>query len=125
MLRSIEERHFSQGGTALIPEPDVKEAKGGLRDFHFAGWIVKAFSPGQKIEQVLQQHQVTPTEWARARQSYEFLQRLRNELHFASNRKTDVLSHGLLATVARSITLRKGRGQKDSEALLHRYYLEV
>ena len=93
MLRSIEERHLSQGGTAFIQEPDIKEAKGGLRDFHFAGWIAKAFYPGQKIEQVLQQHQVTPAEWARARQSYEFLQRLRNELHFSSNRKTDVLSH--------------------------------
>ena len=125
MLRSIEERHLTQGGTAFIQEPDIKEAKGGLRDFHFAGWIAKAFYPGQNIEQVLQQHQVTPAEWARARQSYEFLQRLRNELHFSSNRKTDVLSHNLLATVARSISLRKGRGQKDSEALLHRYYLEV
>jgi len=125
MLRSIEERHLSQGGTAFIQEPDIKEAKGGLRDFHFAGWIAKAFYPGQKIEQVLQQHEVTPTEWARARQSYEFLQRLRNELHFCSNRKTDVLSHSLLPTVARSISFRKGRAQKDSEALLHRYYLEV
>ena len=125
MLRSIEERHLSQGGTAFIQEPDIKEAKGGLRDFHFAGWIAKAFYPGQKIEQVLQQHQVTPTEWARARQSYEFLQRLRNELHFCSNRKIDVLSHSLLSTVARSFSFRKGRAQKDSEALLHRYYLEV
>ena len=125
MLRTIEERHLSQGGTAFIQEPDVKEAKGGLRDFQFAGWIAKAFYPGQKIEQVLQQHHVTPIEWARARQSYEFLQRLRNELHFCSNRKTDVLSHSVLATVARSFSFRKSRAQKDSEALLHRYYLEV
>ncbi len=125
MLRTIEERHLSQGGTAFIQEPDVKEAKGGLRDFHFTGWIAKAFYPGQRMEQVLQQHQVTPAEWTRARQSYEFLQRLRNELHFCSNRKTDVLSHSVLPTVARSFSFRKSRTQKDSEALLHRYYLEV
>ncbi|MSO22273.1 MAG: hypothetical protein EXQ58_03265, partial [Acidobacteria bacterium] len=125
MLRTIEERHLSQGGTAFIQEPDIKEAKGGLRDFHFIGWIAKAFYPGQKIEQVLQQHQVTAAEWTRARQSYEFLQRLRNELHFCCNRKTDVLSHSVLAAVAKSFSFRKGRTQKDSEALLHRYYLEV
>ena len=59
MLRTIEERHLSQGGTAFIQEPDVKEAKGGLRDFHFTGWIAKAFYPGQRMEQVLQQHHVT------------------------------------------------------------------
>jgi [protein-PII] uridylyltransferase len=125
MLRSIEERHLSQGGTAFIQEPDIKEAKGGLRDFHYIGWIVKALYPGQSIEQVLKQHQVTATEWARARQSYEFLQRLRNELHFCGGRKTDVLSHSVLAVVARSLSFRRGRMQKDSEALLHRYYLEV
>jgi [protein-PII] uridylyltransferase len=125
MLRIIEERHLSQGGTAFIQEPDIKEAKGGLRDFHFIGWIAKAFYPGQKIEQVLQQHQVTAAEWTRACQSYEFLQRLRNELHFCSDRKTDVLSHSVLTTVAKSFSFRKGRTQKDSEAFLHRYYLEV
>lgn len=125
MLRTIEERHLSQGGTAFIQEPDIKEAKGGLRDFHFAGWIVKALYPGQRVEQVLQQHHVTPAEWTRARQSYEFLQRLRNELHFCSNRKSDVLSHSVLPTVTRSFSFRKSRTQKDSEALLHRYYLEV
>jgi [protein-PII] uridylyltransferase len=54
MLRSIEDRHLSQGGTAFIQEPDIKEAKGGLRDFNF-GWIA-ALYPGQRIEQVLQQH---------------------------------------------------------------------
>jgi len=125
MLASIEERHLSQGGTAFIQEPNVKEAKGGLRDFQYIGWIVKALYPGQEIEQVLQQHQVTPAEWMRARRSYEFLLRLRNELHFCSNRKTDVLSHSLLATVANSLGFRKGPLQKGSEACLHRYYLEV
>jgi len=125
ILRSIEERHLSQGGTAFIQEPDIKEAKGGLRDFHYIGWIVKAFYPGRNIEQVLEQHQLTAAEWTRARQSYEFLQRLRNELHFCSNRKTDVLSHNVLTTVAKCFSYRKGRTQKDSEAFLHRYYLEV
>ncbi|MBM3802380.1 MAG: [protein-PII] uridylyltransferase [Acidimicrobiia bacterium] len=125
MLRSIEERHLNQGGTAFIQEPDVKEAKGGLRDFHYIGWIAKAFFPGQTLEQVLHQHEVTSAEWTRACQSYEFLQRLRNELHFHSNRKTDVLSHGVLAAVARILPVRKGSLQKEAEALLHRYYLEV
>src|SRR5262245_23119590 len=43
MLRAIDERHLNQGGTAFIQEPDIKEAKGGLRDFHFIGWLGKAF----------------------------------------------------------------------------------
>ncbi|MCI0418531.1 MAG: [protein-PII] uridylyltransferase [Acidobacteria bacterium] len=125
VLRSIAERHTSQGGTAFIQEPDIKEAKGGLRDFHSIGWIVKSFYPGQNVEQVLQQHQVTPAEWTRACRAYEFLQRLRNELHFSSNRKTDVLSHSVLTAVAKSFDFRKDRFQKDSEAFLRRYYLEV
>ncbi len=112
MLRTIEERHLNQGGTAFIQEPDIKEAKGGLRDFHFAGWIASALYPGQRLEQVLHQHQITPAEWTRARQSYEFLQRLRNELHFCSNRKTDVLSHSVLATVAGVSVFERVAGRK-------------
>ena len=125
ILRSIQERHETHGGTAFIQEPNIKEAKGGLRDFHTIGWIAKAFYPGLTREQVLERHEVTLGEWKRAVQAYEFLQRLRNELHFLTNRRTDVLSHHLLASVVKNFNFRKGRFQKDSEAFLKHYYLQV
>jgi [protein-PII] uridylyltransferase len=125
ILRSVQERHQAHGGTVFIQEPNIKEAKGGLRDFHTIGWIAKAFYPGLTREQVLERHEVTPGEWKRAAQAYEFLQRLRNELHFLTNRRTDVLSHHLLASVVKNFNFRKGRFQKDSEAFLKHYYLQV
>jgi len=125
VFRSIEERHAGRGGTAFIQEPDVKEAKGGLRDFHAIGWIVKSFFPGQSVEDVLQKHAVALSEWKRTQNAYEFLQRLRNELHFLSGRRMDVLSHGVLSAVVKNFDFRQTGSQKDAEAFLRHYYLQV
>jgi len=123
--RSVQERHESHGGTAFIQEPDVKEAKGGLRDFHTIHWIAKGLFPNSPMSEVLNRHAVAPVEWKRAHLAYEFLLRLRNELHFMTDRRTDVLSHHHLASVIRSFDIKKGRFEKDSEAFLKYYYLQA
>jgi [protein-PII] uridylyltransferase len=125
VLESLDERHLNNGGTAFIQEPDIKEAKGGLRDFHTIGWIQKIFHCGLTSEQVLDRHGVSMAEWKRAAQAYHFLQRLRNELHFLTDRRTDRLSHHLLPAVVRNFNFRGTRFQKDSEAFLKHYYLQV
>ena len=125
LLASIRERHASQGGTAFIQEPNVKEAKGGLRDFHCVSWIAQALYPGQALPEVLAQAEVSQVEWKKALFAYEFLQRLRNELHFLAGRRTDILSHTVLNTVAKNFGFRGGKFQKDSEAFLQYYYLQA
>ncbi len=125
LIRSVAERHASQGGTAFVQEPDVKEAQGGLRDFHTIGWIVKSLDPDRSLKQFLAKHRVSPLEWRRAEQAYEFLQRVRNEMHFLTNRRTDVLSHNLLNGVAKGFQFKKDKFEKDSEAFLKYYYLQV
>lgn len=125
VFRSIEERHAGQGGTAFIQEPDVKEAKGGLRDFHTIGWIVKSFFPGKSPEEVLQKHAVALSEWKRTQNAYEFLLRLRNELHFLSGRRMDVLSHSVLPAVVKDFGSPQSGSHKDDEAFLRHYYLQV
>ncbi len=124
-ILSIQERHESQGGTAFIQEPNIKEAIGGLRDFHSISWFAKAFHPGIRMEEVLARNGISSTEWKRTLLAYEFLQRLRNELHFTTNRHTDTLSHAVLGSVIRSFSFTKDRFQKDSESFLKHYYLQV
>ncbi|MEW5974833.1 MAG: [protein-PII] uridylyltransferase [Acidobacteriota bacterium] len=122
---SIEERHRGQGGTAFIQEPDVKEAKGGLRDFHSILWFCRILFPGAKVEEALETSRIDSGEWQKAQEAYEFLLRLRNELHFQAGRGTNVLSHAKLNDIARYWGLRGNRFQKDSEELLKQYFRQV
>jgi [protein-PII] uridylyltransferase len=125
LFQSVEERHASQGGTAFVQEPNVKEAKGGLRDFHCAGWIVRALYPQQTLSQVLAEDEVSPDDWKKTLSAYEFLLRLRNELHFLTGRRNDTLSHALLGQVVDHFGFRGNRFQKDSEAFLKHYYIRA
>ena len=125
LFTSIQERHTGQGGTAFIQEPNVKEAKGGLRDFHCAGWIARALYPGKGLSEILAEDEVSQEDWKRAVAAYEFLQRLRNELHFLAGRRSDILSHAMLSQVVKHFGFRGNRLQKDSEAFLRHYYIQV
>ncbi len=39
LCRQARERHAEQGGTTCQLEPDLKEAPGGLRDYHLVNWL--------------------------------------------------------------------------------------
>ena len=125
LFGSIQERHAGQGGTAFIQEPNVKEAKGGLRDFHCAGWIARALYPGQTLPEILAEDEISQADWKRALSAYEFLQHLRNELHFLTGRRNDTLSHAVLSQVVKHFGFRGNKFQKDSEAFLKHYYIQA
>ena len=125
LLLSIQERHESQGGTPFIQEPNIKECRGGLRDFHTIQWIAKAFSPEVTLEAGLERKGVSLEEWRQAQKAYQFLKSLRAHLHFVTNRATDTLSHQHLPAVVPYFEFRRAPYQKESEAFLKYYYQQV
>ncbi len=122
MFLSLEERHNSQGGTAFVREPNLKEAKGGLRDFHSILWLAKGLYPGETLEEVMARTHISATGWASAVSAYEFLLQIRNELHFLTRNRTDTLSHALLSPVIHNLYAPDIRQKKDGESFLKHYY---
>ena len=45
LARAVDERHGAAGEVAYSLEPDLKEARGGLRDVHALGWAAAAGAP--------------------------------------------------------------------------------
>ena len=125
LLASLQERHSAQGGTAFVQEPNLKEAKGGLRDFHSIHWLALGLYPGQSLTEVLALSQVSPREWSKTRAAYEFLLRIRNELHFLTGRRTDTLSHSLLNQVAGHLDSSQQEHSLNAEPFLKQYYLHA
>jgi [protein-PII] uridylyltransferase len=96
-----------------------------LRDFHCILWLTRILYPGQTLLEVSAKYEISPAEWNKVLSAYEFLQRLRNELHFLAGRRTDTLSHAFLSPVVKHFAFRQNRFQKDSESFLKQYYIQA
>src|SRR4029079_11030263 len=90
-----EQRYRKFGASPYIGEPNVKESAGGLRDMHTAMWLRAAKVGARTLRDVPARGLITPQEQEAADRALTFLWRVRNELHFFSGHKNDVLSREL------------------------------
>ncbi len=79
------------GNTVFLQEPDIKNGVGGLRDFQNTFWMAQVKLDISNISEVVTQNYLRAKELKACQRAYDFLLRVRNELHFQSKRPTDVL----------------------------------
>jgi len=73
-------------------EPNIKENRGGLRDFHTALWLFMMAYGSWTLDDVVAMGIITPEEHLDFVQSLDFIWRIRNELHFHAGREDDLLT---------------------------------
>ena len=106
-----EERH-PYGETVYLLEPNIKRSPGGLRDLHLLRWVGFIRYGVAEPDSLQLQGELTQPDARALRRSYEFLLRLRNELHFHAGKAHDLLDRTEQMRVA-------GRfGYQGSPALL-------
>ncbi len=103
------ERRAKYGDTVFLQEPDLKNGVGGLRDYQNALWMSRVKLGISSIEELATQNYLRPGELADFTRAYDFLLRVRNELHFQSSRATDLLDLELQPRVAQNL----GYGDPD------------
>jgi [protein-PII] uridylyltransferase len=86
--------------TVFNQEPDVKNGVGGLRDYQNALWMARVKLGIASIDELAAQNHLKSEEAHEFTQAYDFLLRVRNELHFLSSRATDVLSLDMQPRIA-------------------------
>jgi [protein-PII] uridylyltransferase len=125
LMKEREARYAKFGGAVCMQEPNVKESAGGLRDLHVLLWASR-IAHGQATLEGLARAGVIPERDAKAIGSaYEFLLRVRNELHFMTSRRTDALSLDLQQEVARNLRYVDSAKQQASEIFMRDYYLRA
>src|SRR5262245_34423804 len=125
LMKEREARYAKFGGAALLQEQNVKESAGGLRDLHVLLWASR-IAHGQATLEGLTAAGVIPERDAKAIGSaYDFLLRVRNELHFMTSRRTDALSLDLQQEVARNLRYADSAKQQASEIFMRDYYLHA
>jgi [protein-PII] uridylyltransferase len=121
-LRDQNDRREKNGNTVLIQEPDIKNAVGGMRDYHNLLWMGQIKLGTAKLKDMVEAGYLSKDERKRLRQAYDFLLRTRNDVHFQTDRLTDILTFELQYQVAQNF----GYPQKDSlkkvEAFMRDYY---
>ncbi|MDR1011927.1 MAG: [protein-PII] uridylyltransferase [Opitutaceae bacterium] len=85
-------RRAKYGDTVFLQEPDIKNGVGGLRDYHSVLWLARVKLGLHNIDDLVPEGYLRPNELRDFKRSYDFLMRVRNELHFNTRHPTDLLN---------------------------------
>lgn len=122
LLNELGERHLKFGRAVCVQEPNVKEGVGGLRDLHTLLWVGYARFGTCRLAALQKGGWLTKSEYRVVRRASDFLWRVRNEAHFATGRRTDLLTLDLQAELAERLGYRDKRGLLASESFMRDYY---
>jgi [protein-PII] uridylyltransferase len=121
-MRDQEARHRKFGDSVYMQEPNLKNGCGGLRDYQNLLWM-SYFKEGALTTTLLVgEDWLSESDQRRIEMAYDFLLRLRTDLHYLSKRAADILHLNLQEETARRLRYREKNGQRATEALMRDYY---
>ena len=118
LAKDLHLRHQKYEDPAYTLEPNIKEGKGGLRDFQAGRWIIRAKYKTDRWDSIL-----FPDHSRMLEKSLEFLWTVRNQLHWLSGRKQEDLSFELQERIAPLLGFSKGT--EGIEEMMRQYHLST
>ena len=116
-------RHAKSGTTRYVVEPNVKEGKGGLRDLNTLFWIARFIKPDDAQGWGALSDVLTKRERKACEQAFDFLWRVRINLHAVAGRAEERLTFDLQPEIARRMGY-AGRGDNPAvERFMRRYFM--
>ena len=93
-------RHEKYSRTVFLQEPNVKESCGGLRDYQSIQWVARVKRGSSRLEDLVECKLLTAAAFRELEAAYDFIHRVRNELHYHCRKATDQLTLQLQGVVA-------------------------
>src|SRR6266480_1903703 len=115
-------RHKKFGDSVFLQEPNLKSGCGGLRDYQNLLWITYFKEGSLSTNQLVGKDWLSESDQRRIERAYDFLLRLRTDLHHATGRATDILHMNLQEQIAMRLGYSPRKGQLRSEALMRDCY---
>jgi len=115
-------RHKRQGGQRYVLEPNVKEAKGGLRDLQTLYWIGKYLHRVPSAAGLVGAGLLSQDEYQSFERAETFLWAARCHLHYITGRATDQLTFDLQVEVAQRMRYHDTVGRRAVEHFMQDYF---
>src|SRR5438094_9085462 len=116
------DRHKKFGDSVFLQEPNLKSGCGGLRHYQNLLWITYFKEGSLSTNQLVGKDWLSESDQRRIERPYDFLLRLRTDLHYATGRATDILHLNLQEQIASRLQYFARNGQLRSESLMRDYY---
>ena len=116
------ERHRRQGGQRYMLEPNVKEAKGGLRDLQTLYWIAKYRYRVREAAELVSLGVFTADEFGAFEAAERFLWCVRCHMHLVAGRAADQLTFDMQVDVATRMGFADHSGRRAVEHFMQAYF---
>ena len=118
--------HYGQGDSVVShPEPDIKNGPGGLRDYHSALWATAVRYGCNSLREINETHVLSNEEIESLYHSVDFSLRVRNELHYLTGLKSDVLTFDIQKQLANNLGYKISSQGQPVEEFMRDYYLHA
>ncbi|CAN5427734.1 [protein-PII] uridylyltransferase [soil metagenome] len=121
-MRDQAARHAKHGNSVYMQEPHLKSGCGGLRDYQNLLWITFFKEGALTTNHLVGQGWLSEADQRRIEAAYDFVLRVRTDLHYANGRALDVLHMNFQDEIATRLGYTRRKGQLRSEVLMKEYY---
>jgi len=115
-------RRVKFGNSALLQAPNIKNGCGGLRDYQNLLWMTHFKYGTRTLEELEAQEMIRPNNREQLEEGYDFLLRVRNELHYQTKRPSDDLPKALQPKVAWQLGYKDRSPARRLEAFMRDLY---
>jgi len=121
-VKNQAERHEKFGRTVYLQEPNIKNGCGGLRDYQNLLWVSFFKERVQTTAGLVEKKMLNEAERRQLDRAYDFLLRIRTELHYLNKRSSDVIIMSQQLQIANKLNYPQKNLLRRGEAFMRDYY---